>query len=190
MLTREKVFYNSVLCLALSCYGCKATQESTEVLPPVHRGEQDQWGALVNGSGWKILQPEKDPFWEHATDRVRCRETDFGEEYGGLEISTSYCSYLTLSQGLLTSIHRGDRIEMSAWHSSLVSTTPSEGLMALYLEGELLWTKQLSIPANAESWTIQFLSPVDAPMGALLFFHISNHGSNHYTLYTLKVENP
>lgn len=152
--------------------------------------DAEVWLPLVKGSGWEPLEPRQDPFWERAEGRQPCGQNDFGEEYGGLEVSTSYCGYLTLSQPLLRALQPGDLLELSAWHGPLVSAAPAEGLMSLSVAGQALWSEVLLIPAAARSWVVRFESKVEAPAGEPLIFHISNHGSNSYTLYALKVAAP
>jgi len=145
---------------------------------------------LVSGSAWRLTSPERDPFVGRATGRISCGGADFGIEYGGLEVSTAYCGYITLTQPLLNAVKRGDVIELSAWHSPLVSASPGEGLIALQLAGQTVWQQELSIPAEAKSWEARFESPVSAEAGEPVLFHVSNHGANSYTLYSLTVTQP
>jgi len=149
--------------------------------------DEPSWVELVRGDGWRLVEPARDPYWAQAEGRVPCREVDFGEEYGGVELSTSYCGYITLSQALLHAVHEGELLELSAWHSPLISAEPAEGLIALGLGGETLWSKRLVIPAEAESWTLELRLERGIEAGEPVLFHVSNHGANSYTFYRLRV---
>ena len=149
-----------------------------------------RWYPLVEGDAWQILEPETDPYRAALVGRTRCARTDFGEEYGGVELSTVRCGYLTLRQGLLRSVARGALIELQLWHSPLVSERQREGLIALRIGEEELWRQPLLIPADAESWTLRWESERALKAGAEVLFHVHNHGANSYTLYRLSVGYP
>ena len=55
------------------------------------------WVDLARGDAWSIAPQERDPYAGQREDRERCTETDFGVEYGGLEVSTTYCCLLYTS---------------------------------------------------------------------------------------------
>ena len=149
-----------------------------------------RWYPLVEGKAWQILEPEIDPYRAALIGRTRCTRTDFGEEYGGVELSTVRCGYLTLRQGLLRSVARGALIELQLWHSPLVSERPREGLIALRIGEEESWQQPLLIPADAESWTIRWENDRDLDTDTEVLFHVHNHGANSYTLYRLSVGYP
>ena len=149
-----------------------------------------RWYPLVEGDAWRILDPEADPYRAALVGRTRCDRTDFGEEYGGVELSTVRCGYLTLSQGLQRSIARGALIELQFWHSSLVSERPHEGLIALRIGEEELLRQPISIPADAKSWTLRWESERALDVDTEVLFHVHNHGANSYVLYRLSVGLP
>lgn len=149
------------------------------------------WVDLARGDAWSLAPVSEDPYSDQRGARERCTETDFGVEYGGLEVSTIYCDYITLTQPILVGLDEGDHIEVVLWHSPLVSEEPSTGAIALALgDVELgdveLWSTPLSIPSDAQSWTIELRAPLSVNAGAPLYFHVRNHGANAYTVLSAR----
>ena len=173
------------LCVWALLSSCDDGQPGVVSREPLGAQGEAQMAPLASGGAWRLIERSQDPFQERAEGRRPCGPLTFGEEYGGVELSTRDCGYITLTQPLLTSLQRGERVEISAWHGPLVSASPAEGLMALSLGQELIWSRALLIPSEAQSWREVFESPVDAREGEALLFHVSNHGANSYNLYSL-----
>lgn len=173
-----------VLSLSLACDDPSTSSEIASALSPIEL--ERVWLDLVSGSAWSIADRSTDPYHPLRDERQVCGMTDFGEEYGGVEISTARCDYLTLTQPISHDLSPGDLIEVVLWHSPLVSETPAEGLINLSLGAVDLWSHPLMIPQNAQSWTLSF--EVDEPVaqGERLTFHVHNHGSNSYTLLSAR----
>ena len=151
------------------------------------RSEEERvWVELVVGSEWSITPPELDPYEPLREGRTRCGVTDMGEEYGGIEISTTRCGHMTLTQPILSDLQAGDLLEIVVWHSPLVSETPAQGLMSVDLEEVTLWSETLLIPNVARSWTLTLEVTESFARGASMFFHVQNHGTNAYTLLSVK----
>ena len=85
------------------------------------------WAPLVEGQAWVPLPLEEDPYRGELAGREPCARTDFGEEYGGVEVSTVRCGYLSLRQGSLRSVEAGERIELQLWHNPLVGEERGDG---------------------------------------------------------------
>ena len=164
--------------------------DDTRALPRADAAIDDDasliWVDLVTGEGWTLTADASDPFIDQAAERRRCSVTDYGEEYGGVEISTTYCGYITLEQAITEDLQAGDVIELILWHSPLVSDTPAQGLIAIQLGDLVLWSQPLTVPSEPKSWTdyVTIERPIGA--GAMLYFHVHNHGSNAYTLLSVK----
>lgn len=154
---------------------------------PAHRKEVS-WTDLINEASWTLVEHSRDPYW--SDDQNLCKQSDFGLEYGGLELSTQRCNHATFAQALLHSIKQGDSLFIELWHSSLVSQVESSGLIELSVQGAPLWSKALVIPSPAESWSLEFQSPIDASEGDEILFHVNNHGSNSYNLNALRILSP
>lgn len=56
-----------------------------------------------------------------------------------LEISTTRCGHMTITQLILSDLQAGDLLEIVVWHSPLVSETPARCLMSVVLEEVMLW---------------------------------------------------
>ena len=151
---------------------------------------ETQWMKLIDGAMWQIALDHSDPFRAFIEERTPCRITDFGEEYGGVEVSTQRCDYITLTQPLLFDVMDGALLELNLWHSPLLSDELSQGMIVLQVDQTVLWTHALNIPTPAQSWTVQFPSPISMKAGTPLIFHIRNHGANSYTLHHLSVAHP
>ena len=185
----------SVMCLwTFGSLGCEsATQLDTE--EGLSSGDVESesstiadlhWVDLITGTDWRIAEADEDPYLSMRDERAPCTLTDFGEEYGGLEVSTTYCDYITLVQPLSEEIRPGDHLEIVVWHSPLVSETPAEGEMSVSLLERSLWSQRLDIPSSAQSWHLTFKSELSASRGSLLTFHVRNHGANAYTLLSVR----
>ena len=183
--------------LGLSLYGCIGCGVSTDSKATTHRDEPISgeyptsnadlfWVDLASGSGWRIADEYEDPYIAARDGRKPCSITDFGEEYGGIEVSTTYCDYATLIHPLNEAIRPGDLIELVMWHGPLVSERSAQGEINVSILGENLWSQALTIPGSAQSWHVTIEATFSAPEGTPLIFHVHNHGSNAYTLLSVR----
>jgi hypothetical protein len=65
---------------------------------------------------------------------------------------------------------------------------PEGAHVAVSIGGEVIWEDMVEIPSEAGIYDISFLSPITAPVGKKVEFHLHNHGYNSWTLLTLEVE--
>ena len=102
----------AVLCCFLSC--AYISCDDTRAMPRADAAIDDDasliWVDLVTGEAWTLTADDSDPFIDQVAERRRCSVTDYGEEYGGVEIST-YCGYMTLEQAITEDLQAGDVIE-------------------------------------------------------------------------------
>lgn len=152
---------------------------------------QQQSIALVKGQAWVQIAPAQDPFSSDRHDRIPCDWLAFGVEYGGIEINTGRCGYLTLTQPLLHAVSTSTWLKVSAWHSPLLKGE-IEGLafFSLMIGDQLIWEKELYIPSDAISWEETFLSPVDIPQGTPVILNVRNHGANSWMFHSLQAWTP
>jgi hypothetical protein len=169
-------------------FGC--TEQHIHQSNATNTQDETQWVKLTDGHMWQIASDNTDPFRASIENRTLCGITDFGEEYGGVEVSTQRCDYITLTQPLLFDVMDGSLLELNLWHSPLLSDELSQGMIVLQVDQTVLWIHELSIPAPAQSWTVQFPSPISMKAGTPLIFHVRNHGANSYTLHHLSVVHP
>ncbi len=143
------------------------------------------WRSLAHMDRWEPESADDDPLPEHRPDHVECE--GWYPEAGGLEVDTGACSYLSLQQPLLTAIEPGDSLRVQLWWQTLASVEPATGHLALLVDGELLWEELVPIPGPAAARSLEFPSPLGAPAGAALTFHLHNHGYNTWHLHELSV---
>ena len=146
---------------------------------------------LVVGQAWTPIAPSQDPFAHLIQDRIPCDWTSFGMEYGGIEVNTGRCGYLTLTQPLLSSISLQSNLKISAWHTPLLKgDLEGDAFFSLMVGDQLVWEKMLWIPSEAVSWEEIVESPIDAPEGTPLFLNVRNHGANSWVFHLFQAWTP
>lgn len=143
---------------------------------------------LAHADQWRESPAHTDPLPEHRPDVVAC--VGWGEEFGALELSTATCNYASLEQPLAESIALGDPLRIELWWSGLFASEPATAHLALLVDTALLWESEIEIPGPAEARTIDLDSPIAAPAGATLTFHLHNHGQNSWTLGSIERRSP
>jgi hypothetical protein len=143
---------------------------------------------LAHADRWRESPAHTDPLSEHRPDVVAC--VGWGEEFGALELSTATCNYASLEQPLAESIEPGDPLHIELWWSGLLAPEPAVAHLALLVDDALLWETEIEIPGPADARTIDFDSPIAAPAGATLTFHLHNHGQNSWTLGSVERRSP
>ena len=171
--------------LLLGC-GTESKSHQSSSPPPVALANVDGI-PLVNGDDWVVVEPDEDPFRGLSPGLEECRGRSHQEEYGGVEIDTSDCKHITLSQPISDEISRGDRLRLVGWHSQLYdpSTQSALGHMALSIGSNTIWGIERQIPGPPTSWDTTVTAPVDVEPGTLVFLHVRNHGGNSWNLYSL-----
>ena len=169
--------------IMIQCTFSESSSDQTSFNEP----NQNEWPDLVSGNNWQISSTDQDPFIDSLDTRIPCRETDYGEEYGGVEISTQRCGYLTIEQPSLVAVSIGEDLYVNLWHSTLISSEPSTATLMISLNDQIVWNEEITIPQEANVYEQFIKSPVDAPQGSVIRFHVRNHGANTYTLYQFKV---
>ena len=138
--------------------------------------------ALIDPARWTATPAELDPLADHRPADGLCEPSDWGEEYGTLEVSTAACSYVSLDQPLAADLEVGDRLRVRVWWATLLAKTPATAHLALLVDGALLWETHVDIPGSADARVFELASPIAADAGALVTFHLHNHGQNTWTL--------
>ena len=147
--------------------------------------------SLVQGQNWQPAQPSLDPFASLIHDRIPCDWTSWGMEYGGVEVNTGRCGYMSLHQPLLDSINTQTWLKISAWHTPLLKgDQEGEAFFSLMIGDQVIWEKTLWIPSEATSWEDLILSPLNAPKGTSVYLNVRNHGANSWVFHSLKAWTP
>lgn len=149
------------------------------------------WIPLVLPEDWQPAPAGDDPMAGHTgPDAIACGAGDWHAELGGLEIETTRCNYAVLEQPLLADLAAGDALRVRVWWQALVSPEPVEGHLALLVDGAPVWEQHVAIPGPAAAHEITLASPVSAPAGTTVTFHLHNHGSNTWNLNEFALQAP
>jgi hypothetical protein len=142
---------------------------------------------LVSPSSWQRLDADLDPYPEHRPEGASCPETSWFEEDGLLEIETSDCDYINLTQPSAAEIREGDRLELLVFHSSLSSVDePAEAHIAVLLDGGVLMDEIIPIPSTSKIYDQTLVADVDVAKGGPIVLHLHNHGGNAWKLGHLR----
>ena len=141
---------------------------------------------LVEAGAWEAGAGDLDPLASHRPEPWICPPGSWGEEFGALEVSTGACNYLHVEQPLRVDLARGDQLRVQLWWSGLLAPEPAIAHLALLVEGELLWEREVEVPGPAAAHELEFPSPITAEVGARVIFHLHNHGQNSWTLAALE----
>ena len=158
-----------------------------DVVPP-EAGAGDPDHALVVGEGWRIAGPGEDPFAPPMDPLTECESDSHREEYGGVEVDTGFCEYVSLVQPLRRAVVTGETLRVVGWHSNLFAPElmPVSGRIALAIGPEIVWEQTVSIPADPATWDARLQSPVDAAVGTLVTLRVQNHGANTWNILSFE----
>jgi hypothetical protein len=159
-------------------------------------GEPDDEGSvaempvpLVDPTQWAIADASADLFAHMRPPDVVCDEDRGYYLYETpwatlLEINTGWCNYLTAAQPLLEPLEVGDVVEVRVYHFDLAGG-PAEGYVGVGIGDEIEWEATVAIPSPSGivKGTFEVASPVEA--GTPIQFHVHNHGSNTWELYSI-----
>ena len=151
-------------------------------------GDAGMSAPIIDHLQWQVLDAVADPLAEHRPDLVECGIAGWYVEDEKLEVDTNSCNYLALHQPSLVAIEQGQPLGLGLYHFDLVAPEPASAHLAILVEGELLWEQQIQIPGDAQVYTEVFESPLSAPAGAEVVFHLHNHGQNTWALQELVAE--
>lgn len=147
---------------------------------PADSGAAD--AALVDPAAWVLDLDAADPLADHRPETVACSTASIDEEYGGVEIDTTACTYAQLQQPLRSALEAGEPLRVIAWHQALAALEPAEAHLALLVDDVVVWEQHVAIPGDAQAWDTTFDSPLSAEAGSRVLLHLHNHGANTWTL--------
>jgi hypothetical protein len=151
-------------------------------------GETDLVETLIDAADWTLQGAPDDSLADHRPVSITCPDNAWYEEDGALEVETGYCNYLSVAQPSKAAVNPGDNVHLVLWHGPLRFDEPQEAHVAVSIGAKVIWEDMVEIPSEAGIYDISFLSPVTAPVGAKVEFHLHNHGYNSWTLLTLEVQ--
>ncbi|MFK7930794.1 MAG: hypothetical protein AB8H79_21605 [Myxococcota bacterium] len=136
---------------------------------------------------WQTAGVDRGPFAEHAEGALACLPTGIGPELGGFEIDTTDCPYASLEQPALARGRVGDTLVIEWWHQALAALEPSTGHLALTLEDEVIWEREVPIPNPAQTYRDEVELPIDIPRGTPVLLHLHNHGANTWNVFHVQL---
>lgn len=163
---------------ALLLLGCRPSGDPQDSGPP-------QPVPLVDAALWQPADAAADPLADHRPDEVSCAPQSWYVEYEGLEVDTTSCNYLSLSQPLLIPLSAGEPLEILAWHQSLLASEPAQAHLAVLIDGAVAWELTVDIPADPSVYEAEVAAPAEAAAGAPVVVHLHNHGGNTWQLNEL-----
>jgi hypothetical protein len=140
---------------------------------------------IIDHALWEMLDAVADPLADHRPPTVGCGPAGWYLEDDKLEIDTNNCNYLALRQPSLVAIEVGQPLGLGFYHFDLVAPALASAHLAILVEGQLLWETTVAIPGDAHVYTEMFESPLSAPAGSEVVFHLHNHGQNTWALQAL-----
>lgn len=190
-----------LLCVVLIS-GCEGTgaeadattnmNSSTDPSTGASAGETDDstgaaggFVSIIDHHQWQMLDAVADPLAEHRPPTVECGIAGWYLEDEKLEVDTNNCNYLALRQPSLVAIEVGQPLNLYLYHFDLVAPAAALAHLAILVDGEVLWEQSVQIPGEARVFSEVFVSPLSAPAGAEVVFHLHNHGQNTWALRDL-----
>jgi hypothetical protein len=140
---------------------------------------------LVVPSLWRPVGPFEDPF-DDGPEVPRCPSTALMAETLAAEpvfsVETGECDYVTVSQSMQRAVAPGATIHVRLWHFELDASEPAEAHAALLIDGLSILDERVEIPQPGGLIARQLQLPRAVPAGALIHFHLHNHGANSWSL--------
>ncbi|MCB9569685.1 MAG: hypothetical protein H6710_21120 [Myxococcales bacterium] len=149
------------------------------------------WALLSDPAAWSFADASDDPFADERPAAIHCaRAEGWRPEAEGVEIDTGACDYLALEQPLPRPLRAGERLRISAWWQNLIAAAPSEGHIAVAVDGVVVWEERVAIPGPADARDLVIEAPEEAPAGAPITLHLHNHGANTWRFQGLFADEP
>jgi hypothetical protein len=168
------------LALALALAGCPA--------PPAPPDSEPV--PLVIPDGWtRVTDASLDRFADLRPADAICDDAGWNYDplYRSLAVGTDVCDYPTFSQPTLEPLEPGDVVEIIGLHGPLTAAQPTEGYLAIAIDGEIVWELTVPIPADAAVIEGQFTVEQSFPLGSEVQYHLHNHGPNGWDLIDVLV---
>jgi hypothetical protein len=144
--------------------------------------------SLIAHELWRLVAPADDPYWVEDGTRIPCESLDVELYDEAVEVNTRFCNHATLMQPSLYPVESGESVHQELWWQPLISETPAITRLRLRVGSVALLEEDLSIPGSADVRHRHSLLTTTIPAGTPIYFHVSNHGVNSYTLHRLEVE--
>ncbi|NUN15142.1 MAG: hypothetical protein HUU55_16055 [Myxococcales bacterium] len=151
---------------------------------------------LVDPFLWVTVDTAEDPwFTDQITPGAICDEESYGGEitpFGPwLDVDTSFCSYITLTQPLLVPIPKGAQVTARVKHDGIdLGDGEYQVTLVVGPEMEVIahWTQ--AVPSEPAVLLQLWPATRDFAAGEPMTYHIQNHGANRWSLTDCYVSVP
>jgi hypothetical protein len=141
--------------------------------------------ALIAPELWLPVERFDDPFADRP-DVPRCpMSAVMAEVLSGepvFSVNTGECDYVTVSQPIERAVAAGETIRVRLWHFELSAPDPAEAHAALLVDGLAALDERIPIPQPGGLISRELRLTRAVPAGALVHFHLHNHGANSWSL--------
>jgi hypothetical protein len=144
---------------------------------------------VAHNAAWVLGTSETDPF-PLRPEGARCgsesfvlEEIDTGLWY---DILTDECDHATVHQTTLAELQEGDTLLVWVWHYAMDHQGGDfNAQVALGTPPHVVWQTTLPVPAESGLIYEEITLNASWPAGSPIWFHLSNHGVNTWSLVEL-----
>jgi len=177
--------------LSIGLLGCGAPEAAPEGQVAEDAASGSAQPPHIAAEAWSTASATEDPFAANAAERIRCSPFALRIEATWLEVDTSNCNYATVVYRFGADAAAGDVIKGEIAWGPLAAASPALGTLAFATtRAGVLWTRDVPIPSEAGSMSLEFELGAEAPAGSALYFNVRNHGANNWQLSPLRLEPP
>jgi len=187
MVSRQHWSIAALLCLS---GGCLPSDDAPVNADITH--EVDGAQALIHATLWEAVPSSDDPIAatdllpedQCGTEATTIEFTDDGTYY---DIDTTDCGWLTVTQPALDSLSPGDTLRIWAFRwANVVAEGAGRLTVAAGEPPEVLWEVHPELPNDTSELYYEDIQVTQAvPAGTDLYWHVSNHGQNVWSLIGL-----
>jgi hypothetical protein len=178
----------ALVCALLSsalALACVQPNTGDETGASSESGASDEHGSLIDHLQWQVVDADDDPLADHRPESVDCGPDGWLVEAHTLEVRTEFCNYLAVAQPSLVALEQGQIVQVIFYHYDLVAPEPALAHVAISIDGQMLWEREIAIPGDVGVFVEAFASPITAELGSDVVFHLHNHGPNAWVLQDL-----
>lgn len=184
---------------ALALAACSPPPPTCEVKQP-----------LVEADAWRLLPRDEDPFVPLAPGPLleKNEEVDGGAPIDGgpgaltlcadedvtveplglddsLQLTTQFCSWMTVEQPLRSRIEAGERVFLRVWYFAQTSYPAATAELSMSFGDEPFWSASVPIPTESGLLAEEIEIASDVAEGTPVRWHVGNHGGNSWNLIEL-----
>jgi hypothetical protein len=150
---------------------------------------------VAHNAAWILGTAETDPF-PLRPEGARCgsESVSIEENNTGLwyDILTDECDHATVRQTTLAELQSGDTLLVWVWHYAMDHKGGDfHARVALGDPPQVVWENTLPVPAQSGLLYEEITLDSSWPTGSPIWFHLSNHGVNTWSLVELaRIDGP